>query len=283
MCIVIYSVVVLLLGASSAIRYEPTWKSLDSRPLPKWYDESKFGIFIHWGVFSVPSFGDEWFWSFWKQSKYPAYVEFMKKNYPPNFQYQDFAPQFKAEFYDPSQWAELFKASGAKYVVLTSKHHEGFCNWDTKYSWNWNSMAVGPGRDLVGDLMKAVRNNTDIHFGLYHSLFEWFNPLYLQDQKNKFKTNTFVVDKTMPELYELVEKYKPDLIWSDGDAGPPEYFNSTGFLAWLYNDSPVKDQVVTNDRWGNGIPCHHGGYYTCQDRYLPGKVRHRAILYSLIE
>ena len=74
----------------------------------------------------------------------------------------------------------------------------------------------------------------------------------------------------MPELYELVERYKPEVVWSDGSMGPTEYWKSTEFLAWLYNDSPVKDSVVVNDRWGTNCTCHHGGYYSCHDRYNPG-------------
>ncbi|KAK3889033.1 hypothetical protein Pcinc_006909 [Petrolisthes cinctipes] len=196
----------------------------------------------------------------------------MERNFRPNFTYQDFAPHFTAEFFDPEQWAEVFQASGARYVVLTSKHHEGFTNWPSAVSWNWNSMDVGPKRDLVGDLAKAIRSKaTDIHFGLYHSLFEWFNPLYLMDKKNNFTTNYFVKTKTMPELYELVSQYQPEVIWSDGDWEAHDwYWNSTVFLAWLFNSSPVKDTVVVNDRWGIGINCKHGSYYTCSDRYNPG-------------
>ena len=95
-------------------QYKPTWDSLDTRPLPAWYDEAKFGIFIHWGVFSVPSFGNEWFWHRWKVTKKKEFVEFMEKNYPPNFTYQDFAPMFTAEFYDPDHWADVFQAAGAR-------------------------------------------------------------------------------------------------------------------------------------------------------------------------
>ncbi|CAH1794582.1 unnamed protein product, partial [Owenia fusiformis] len=263
--------VFITITACSAAKYDPTWASLDARPLPTWYDEAKFGIFIHWGVFSVPSFGSEWFWWNWQGAKSQAYIDFMKKNYPPNFTYADFAPKFTAEFYDPNQWADIFKASGAQYIVLTSKHHEGFTNWPSKVSWNWNAYDNGPHRDLVGDLATAIRSRTNIHFGLYHSLFEWFHPLYLQDKANKFQTNKFVMDKTLPELMEIVNAYKPDVIWSDGDWEAKDwYWNSTDFIAWLYNESPVKDTVVTNDRWGSGTACKHGGYYTCSDRYNPG-------------
>ncbi|XP_064478248.1 alpha-L-fucosidase-like [Ornithodoros turicata] len=254
----------------SQARYEPNWKSLDTRPLPPWYDEAKIGIFLHWGVFSVPSYLTEWFWMKWV-SKDPAAVKFMKDNYRPNFTYPEFASQFTAEFFDPGQWADIFAGAGARYVVLTSKHHEGYTLWPSKVSWNWNSMDVGPKRDLVGDLADAIRAKTDIHFGVYHSLLEWFNPLYLQDKENKWKTRIFPHAKTMVELHELVEKYKPDIVWSDGDwEAVDTYWNSTGFLAWLYNDSPVRDRVVVNDRWGSNTPCKHGDFYDCKDRYDPG-------------
>ncbi|XP_073521727.1 tissue alpha-L-fucosidase [Phyllobates terribilis] len=253
----------------SPTRYEPTWDSLDKRPLPCWFDEAKFGIFLHWGVFSVPSFGSEWFWWNWQHEKSAPYVEFMNKNYPPGFSYADFAPQFTAEFFDPDAWAELFEAAGARYVVLTTKHHEGFTNWGSPVSWNWNAVDTGPHRDLVGDLGNALKKRK-LRYGLYHSLLEWFHPLYLADKKSGFKTQYFVLAKTMPELYDLVTRYEPDLLWSDGDwESPATYWNSTDFLAWLYNDSPIKDKVLVNDRWGSDCSCRHGGYYNCADKYTP--------------
>lgn len=109
-----------MLSRHHSERYEPDWNSLDKRPLPAWYDEAKFGIFIHWGVFSVPSFG-EWFWYNWKEED-PEDPEleiksFMEKNYPPGFTYADFAAQFRAEFFDPDRWVDVLQSSGAKLVA----------------------------------------------------------------------------------------------------------------------------------------------------------------------
>ncbi|XP_059907540.1 plasma alpha-L-fucosidase [Gadus macrocephalus] len=268
-CLVVFNVISVIIGSSSG--YEPTWESIDSRPLPEWYDQAKFGIFIHWGVFSVPSFGSEWFWWYWQKRHMQPYVNFMKNNYPPGFQYQDFAHQFTAEFFNAKEWVDIFASSGAKYIVLTTKHHEGFTLWGSKTSWNWNAVDVGPKRDLVGEVAAALRSGSDLRLGLYHSLFEWFNPLFEQDAASGFKTRLFPDAKSLPELYDLVNTYRPEVLWSDGDGdAPDQYWNSTGFLAWLYNDSPVRDTVVTNDRWGYGSICKHGGYYTCADRYMPG-------------
>jgi len=256
-------------------RYEPTWDSLDTRPIPPWYDEAKFGIFLHWGLYSVPSFGDEWFWQYWRGDHYKDYVDFMNNNYRPNFTYADFAPMFTAELWNPDQWADLFQAAGAKYIVLTTKHHEGFTLWPSAYAWNWNAVDTGPNRDLVGDLAKAIRNRTDIRFGVYHSLFEFFNPIWLADKESNFTRRVFPHAKSIPELYELINTYEPDVLWSDGSSQAPNssYWGSQEFLAWLYNDAPNKDTVVTNDRWGTDAGCAHGDFFTCHDRYNPGTLQ----------
>ncbi|XP_061167091.1 alpha-L-fucosidase-like [Saccostrea echinata] len=257
-------------------KYKPNWESLESRPLPPWFDDSKIGLLITWGVYSVPSIYTEWFWYAWKTEKIPEVVDFMNKFYPPDFTYADFAPMFTAEFYNPDQWADIFKASGAKYVVLITKQPEGFCNWPSKQAFNWNSMDVGPNRDLVGELERSIRNRTDIHFGLYYCLLEWYHPLYLKDKANGFRTQSFVESKVMPELHDIVNRYKPDIVWSDGNwEADDQYWNATNFLAWLYNESPVKDKVVVNDRWGNNTQCKHGGFFDCDDKYDPGKLQKR--------
>lgn len=103
-----------VLAAQATARYTPDWASLDSRPLPTWYDESKFGIFVHWGVFSVPAYHNEWFWYEWKVRQNQDCINFMKSNYPPGFSYPEFAPDFHTSFFNPGDWADIFKASGAK-------------------------------------------------------------------------------------------------------------------------------------------------------------------------
>ena len=95
-------------------RYEPTWASIDARPLPGWYDEAKLGIFVHWGVFSVSSYSSEWFWHDWKQTGLPGIKQFMADNYKPDFTYADFAKQFTTEFFNGEQWADIFNSSGAR-------------------------------------------------------------------------------------------------------------------------------------------------------------------------
>lgn len=103
----------ILIGGA-APQYKPTWNSLDQRTIPSWYDDSKLGIFVSWGLFSVPAYGSEWFWEYWQGQHNKDYVDFMQKNYRPDFTYADFADQFSAEMYDPEAWAEIFSASGAK-------------------------------------------------------------------------------------------------------------------------------------------------------------------------
>ncbi len=253
--------------------YKPSWESLDKRPTPAWFEDSKFGIFIHWGVYSVPAWGptgedigvydkySEWYWNklLNKGSKVNMhFTEFHLRTYGPNFKYQDFAPMFKAELFNPDEWAGLFQKSGAKYIVLTSKHHEGFALWPSAQSWNWNSVDIGPHRDLCGDLTASVKK-AGLHMGFYYSLYEWYNPTYLND------FGKYVDNHMIPQMKDLVNRYSPDLVWTDGEWDKPSKdWKSEEFLAWLFNDSPVKESVVVNDRWGSETRSKHGGIYTTE-------------------
>jgi alpha-L-fucosidase len=250
----------MLLTALCAANFAPTWESLDARDNPQWFEDAKFGIFIHWGVYSVPAWGpkdrySEWYWHDMQNKKGETW-KFHRETYGEAFQYQDFADDFSAELFDPKQWADIFKRSGARYVVLTSKHHEGFCLWPNEEAWNWNSVDIGPHRDLCGDLTEAVRD-AGLRMGFYYSLYEWFNPLYRRD------VDAYVDQHMLPQLKDLVQRYKPDIIWPDGEwAHPSETWRSTEFLAWLFNESNAPDDVVINDRWGKGARNTHGGFAT---------------------
>ncbi|KAI1703332.1 alpha-L-fucosidase domain-containing protein [Ditylenchus destructor] len=263
----------ILFCAFSAAEYKPDWSSIDSRPLPSWFDDSKLGIFTHWGVYSVPAFEDAWFWWYWQGEKKPEVLDFVAKHYGNRTAYADFAHEFTGEDFDADHYAEIVKSSGARYFVFTSKHCEGFTNWPSKYSWNWNSKDIGPHRDIVGELKHSIQKQ-GIHFGLYYSLYTWFHPLYISDpQRNR---SEYVQTVVIPQLLEIVNEYQPDLIWSDGDWDRTvEYWKSREFIAWLYNKSPIKDKVVINDRWGQGAMGHHGGYMTHQDHYDPGVLQPR--------
>jgi len=253
--------------------YLPSWESLDRRPIPEWFEDSKFGIFIHWGVYSVPAWGpvgdginvydkySEWYWNKLVNTKSNVnshFQNFHVQTYGPNFKYQDFAPMFKAELFNPDEWAELFKKSGAKYVVLTSKHHEGFALWPSAHSWNWNSFDIGPHRDLCGDLTASVKK-AGLRMGFYYSLYEWYNPLYLNDPQN------YIDNHMIPQMKDLVTRYKPDIVWPDGEWDKPSSeWKSEEFLAWLFNESPVKEDVIVNDRWGSETRSKHGSFYTTE-------------------
>lgn len=264
--------VLCLSCTASQAKYEANWDSLDSRPIPQWFEDAKFGIFIHWGLYSVPAWGPtkdvgvyekyaEWYWYSLtnpNRESYKQFNDFHKRAFGPNAKYQDFASAFTCEMFEPDEWARIFKESGAKYVVLTSKHHEGFTLWPSTQSWNWNAVDVGPHRDLAGDLITAVRGR-GLRMGFYYSLYEWFNPLYHQD------VTSYVDTHMLPQMKDLVLRYKPDVFWPDGEWDhPSEVWRSTEFLSWLYNESPVKDEVVVNDRWGKETRSKHGGYYTTE-------------------
>jgi len=271
----------LLWQTAQGAQFSATWESLDKRPTPSWFSSAKFGIFIHWGIYSVPSFASvgvkgenpyaEWYWNsltLGKNAKTPASRgvptwQFHQRVYGADFEYQDFASLFKAELYDPGQWADVFQRSGARYVVLTSKHHDGFALWpssDASRTWGrpWNSMETGPKRDLLGDLTDAVRAK-GLKMGFYYSLYEWYHPLWLSDRKR------YVEEHMFPQFKDVVTRYHPSIIFSDGEWDmDSSAWRSPELLAWLFNETSVKDEVVINDRWGKDTRHRHGGYYTTE-------------------
>jgi len=247
------------------------WAAIDARPTPQWWTDAKFGIFIHWGPYSVPAFSEvgrysEWYWEDLvnpKRRSHKIVKEFHDQVYGELFTYPDFVPMFTCELFNPTEWAETFEESGAKYVVLTSKHHDGYCLWpsaESDRSWGraWSSTNSGPGRDLVGELTDAVRK-TDVKMGLYYSIYEWRNPIY------KANVSDFVDQHLIPQFKDMVNSYQPSVIFTDGEWDhPAATWKTSEMLTWLFNESPSKNDVVINDRWGKGDRHKHGGYYTTE-------------------
>lgn len=265
----------LAIAAETPPRYEPAWESLDRRPTPAWFGEAKFGIFIHWGLYSVPAWCEERgapiyigqksvknpLWQRLQTPGSPTW-EYHRRVYGENFAYKDFASLFKAQLFNPDEWAELFRKSGARYVVLTARFGaDAYCLWPAPDSAGWNSVETGPRRDLVGDLTQAVRAK-GLRMGLYYGLSEWHHPFSTLYQTNFPR---YIETRVQPQLKDMVTRYRPSLIFTDGDwAHTDEQYRSREFLAWLYNESPCRDEVVVNDRWGKKCRHTHGGYWTTE-------------------
>jgi len=246
--------------------YTPDWSSLAKYEIPQWYKDAKFGIFIHWGAYSVPAFGSEW---------YPRQMyinrgrrgsntfEYHLKTYGPQetFGYKDFIPKFKAEKFDAARWAQLFKESGARYVVPVAEHHDGFPMYDCSYT-RWNAARMGPKRDVIGELSRAVRA-AGMRFGVSsHRAFNWmyyvrnesfdnadpqFADLYGRPMPYLFRPDAWDYGRFFPpqdkqfkddwlaRSCELVDKYHPDIFWFD--------FGITPNRELTYEENPYADYL----------------------------------------
>jgi alpha-L-fucosidase len=249
-------------------KYLPTWESIRTHELPKWYDDAKFGIFIHWGLYSVPAYAPptgelgsvDWSKWFYMNPYAEWYLnsirlksgdtwEYHKKKYGENFDYELFSYMWKAEKWDPNEWAQIFKEVGARYVVLTTKHHDGFCLWPSRYT-EYNSYLRGPKRDIVGELTNAVRSQ-GIKMGLYYSgALDWRfteEPITSLGDLLYIRPQTYAyADYAYNQVMELIDRYKPSILW--GDIGWPEKGREDlkYIFAHYYNTVP---EGVVNDRW----------------------------------
>ncbi|MBE3068648.1 MAG: alpha-L-fucosidase, partial [Planctomycetes bacterium] len=247
-----------LAAATEAPKYEPNWASLDARPLPAWFNEARFGVFIVWGPYSVPSWAPkgqyaEWYGNHMRNRNSPTW-KFHAKTYGENFKYEEFAPRLTAEMWDPEAWADLFVRSGARYVVLSANYHDGYCLWPSPYAKGWNAMDVGPKRDVLGDMTDAVRKR-GLKMGIYYSLYEWYHPLWLSDRPR------YVAEHFHPQFKDVITRYRPSIIFADGEwEGDDKLWRSEELLAWLFSESPAREDIVVNDRWGGGRG-RHGSFY----------------------
>ncbi len=244
----------IVIAQSAQIKYQPDWESLNTRPYPQWFRDAKLGIFIHWSLSSVPAWSGkeqygEWFLRGLMVGD-TARINFQKRVFGENFTYENYAPLFKGELFDAGEWADLFARAGARYVLLVAKHHDGYCLWPSKYAPGWNTLDVGPHRDIVGELTKSVREK-GMKMGLYYSLPEWNNKLYRWGTDKPEMVTRYVDEHMIPQFKELVTTYKPSLIFSDGEWDhPATTWHSAELIAWYYN--LVGDEAIVNDRWGGG-------------------------------
>ena len=260
--------------------FRPDWASLRGYRSPAWYDDAKFGIFIHWGVYSVPAFGSEWYSRNMYQQGTKEFAHHVATYGPQSrFGYKDFVPMFKAERFDADAWAALFREAGARYVVPVAEHHDGFAMYDSALS-DWTAVKKGPKRDVIGLLAIAVRGE-GMHFGVssHRAEHDWFfdggrhfdsdvnDPANAElygpavDHLSKHDENladdwTFVsqawLDDWLARTAELIDDYHPDLIYFDWWIGHPNFRNTLPtMLSYYYNDGAKRDGVVVNYKLGD--------------------------------
>lgn len=229
--------------------FDQKWESLQAYRIPAWYEDAKFGIFIHWGVYSVPAFGNEWYPRNMYIQGSPEFNHHLETYGPQSqFGYKDFIPLFTAEKFDADHWANLFRRAGAQFVVPVAEHHDGFALYDCGFS-EWTATRMGPKRDIIGELAEAVRKQWLV-FGLSSHRAEhwWFYDggmkfdadvqdtryagLYGPAQPKTLQPNEEFLDDWLLRTCELVDKYQPQLVWFDW------WIEEPAFRAYLQN-SPL--------------------------------------------
>src|SRR5580658_11000967 len=258
--------------------FRPDWESLQNYQIPTWYQDAKFGIFIHWGLYSVPAFGSEWY----SRNMYEVGSDEYKHHiatYGPQskFGYKDFIPLFKAEHFDADAWIDLFARAGARYIVPVAEHCDGFAMYDSAID-PWNAAKMGPHRDIVGALETATRKR-GLHFGVSsHRAEHWWwydggmqfdsdvrDPRYAvlygpaqprtlpgqaarrEPDPNHLETwlapNTAFTDDWLARSAELVDKYHPDFLYFDWWIGQPAFQPYLQrFAAYYYNQAAARKQ-----------------------------------------
>ena len=267
--------------------FRADWAALRGHRDPAWFDDAKFGIFIHWGVYAVPAYANEWYPRNMYADGTPEHAH-QVATYGPlsRHGYKDFIAQFRAEHWHPQAWAALFKQAGARYVVGVAEHSDGFAMYDSKLS-RWTAVQMGPHRDLMADLGQAVRA-AGLRFGLssHRAEHDWFfdrgreldadvnDPAYadfygpavphlaLDGDLDLAQDWTYVsqawVDDWLARSAELEAYYHPDLIYLDWWVGHPAFRNALAkLLAYYYNAGATRGGVVLTYKL-NALPAGAG-------------------------
>lgn len=271
--------------------YEANWQSLaNHNEAPDWFQDAKLGIYFHWGVYSVPAFGNEWYprWMHFEDRKeYQHHVE--NYGHPSDFGYHDFVPMFTAEHFNAEEWAELFKKAGARFAGPVAEHHDGFSMWDSEVN-PWNAKDKGPGVDITGELKTALEkrdiklittfhhakhlqrywdtreeeiNNLTVESGqrFYNSHYPLFPDMPTLDRESERKhlygnipEEEWLEKVWFGKLKEVIHKYEPDIIWFDSwlDEIPEAYRQK--FCAYYLNEAQKWDKEVVIVRKQDDLP-----------------------------
>jgi len=252
---------------SARDRFQPTWKSLKQYRTPDWYRDAKFGIFVHWGVYSVPAFGSEWYPRLMYISGSPEFQHHAQTyGQQRNFGYKDFVPLFHGEKFDAQAWAKLFRESGARYVVPVAEHHDGFAMYDSKLT-DWCASKIGPHRDIICELSSAIRRE-GLHFGLsshraeHYFFFNGGRAFDSDVQDSRYAAlygpahtgisdpdwighpDPAYLDDWLARTTEVADKYHPELIYFDWWIGRAEFEPYLrDFLSFYYNQEAKGEQL----------------------------------------
>lgn len=245
--------------------YEPTPESLSAHPVPAWYQDAKLGVFVHWGPYSVPAWAPESDGSEAYAEWYPYYMhvegsrtsEYHRETYGGK-SYLDFAREWSAEQFDPEAWADLFADIGARYVVLTGEHHDGFPLWPSQYT-EYDAASLGPERDIVGEVCDAVRERGLKFAASYHANLNYYQPGFegafghpAYDGSEPFvdtDPGPEYVDFMNAKHRELIRRYEPDLLWFDTPQADADQLRARELIADYYERAEAwGKEVAVNDR-----------------------------------
>ena len=279
--IVLFLLIFTIYSCKEEKPYQPDWESLSKHnEAPEWFQDAKFGIYFHWGVYSVPAFGDEWYPRWMHFEEHDIY-EYHLETYgnPSEFGYHDFVPQFRAEKFDAEEWAELFKNAGARFAGPVAEHHDGFSMWESDVT-PWNAADKGPEKDIAGLLKESVTERgmkfiTTFHHArnlqryqnkpdekrFWESHYPYFSgmPPAIDDEELKYLYGNMPEEEWLEEVWfgklkEVIDKYQPDIIWFDGwlDQIPGSYRQK--FCAYYLNEAEKWDKEVVIVRKHDDLP-----------------------------
>lgn len=247
--------------------YESSWESLESSPAPTWFRDDPFGVYFHWGPYSVPAYDSEWYPREMYQRGSDAHEHHVETYGPPDeFGYHEFIPDFHGDAFDPEEWARLCDEAGAEYVGVTAIHHDGFAMWDSEIT-EWNAAEMGPGRDVVGDLADAVRDR-DMKFvaAFHHAWNWWYYPrnegddtmdpeyagLYGPPHEEGEDPPAEYFERWRDLTIEVIDDYRPDLCWFDFGWGIDAFTARD-----RYRREVVAHYYNMADEWGKAVGIAH--------------------------